>query len=141
MNKMNRDYFINNKFVKHVFISSKGKNLESIHFPYYNSSKAALSSLVKSYQLIYSNYKNVKILLVEPGLINTKLIKSKTLVNFFSIQPETAAYQLFNNIFFNDKKYLFIGKRYIFINMFFKLLPNLFKKTILKNYSSEYVSK
>lgn len=141
MNKINNSFIKKNKTIKHVFISSRGKNLESYNYPFYNSSKAALSSIIRSYQLIYSDSKNINFTLIEPGLINTKLIKSTNLTNLFSIEPDVASNYIFNNIFFNNKKYLLVGKRYIIIDIILRLLPYKFKIFILKNYSSEYVSK
>ena len=90
---------------------------------------------------IRRTFKNINFTLIEPGLINTKLIKSTNLTNLFSIEPDVASNYIFNNIFFNNKKYLLVGKRYIIIDIILRLLPYKFKIFILKNYSSEYVSK
>lgn len=127
---------LKNRNIKHVFMSSYGKNSESIYFPYYNSSKASLSSIVRSNILKYSFNKNINYLLVEPGLIKTKLIKSNFLINIFAISKKKAAYVLFKSIFFKETNYLILGKRFLIISFILKILPQKFKFYILKKNSS-----
>ncbi len=132
--------YISSNFPKihktHIFISSLGKYTESFFYPYYNSSKAALSSTISSFK--FSNkQKKQNFLLIEPSMIESKMIKKTNLTKYFIISQEKASNKIFKFISLNfnkNKKYI-LGKKFLFIILILKILPIKLKMKILEKNS------
>ncbi len=119
----------------HIFVSSLGKYTESIFYPYYNSTKAALSSTISSYK--FFNNKNQNFLLIEPSMIESKMIKKTSLTKYFLISQKKASNQIFKFIslnYYKNKKYI-LGKKFLFVIFLLKVLPTNLKMKILQNNS------
>ena len=93
---------------KIIFISSLGDQHPMINANGYNASKAALSNFVKGLRLdLMMRKSNVKVVLVRPGLLDTKMLKDNRQIFFKKVKPSKAAKIILKNINREKKNIVF----------------------------------
>ena len=100
--------FIEKSEGKIIFISSLGDQHPMINANGYNASKAALSNFARALRLdLMMRKSKIKIILVRPGLLDTKMLKYNSNLFLKKVKPSKAADIILKNINRNKENIIF----------------------------------
>ncbi len=114
-----------------VGISSIASIKGSANAPSYNASKSFISQYMQGLRLKLLNLKidQIKITDIKPGYVETAILKGRK--PFWCTTPKKAAEQILEAII-KKKKIAYVPKRWFFLAILFRILPEYFYKVFRK---------